>query len=37
MPAAEKQKVEQKVQQMIKQQLQNSGDKQTGMITDISA
>jgi hypothetical protein len=37
MPPAEKQKVEQQVQQMIKQQMQNGGDKQTGMITDISA
>lgn len=37
MPPAEKQKVEQQVQQMIKQQVQSGGDKQTGMITDISA
>ena len=37
MPPAEKQKVEQQVQQMIKQQIQNGGDQQTGMITDISA
>jgi hypothetical protein len=37
MPPAEQQKVEQKVQQMIKDQVQNGGGKQTGMITDISA
>ena len=37
MPPAEQQKVEQKIQQMIKDQVQNGGGKQTGMITDISA
>jgi hypothetical protein len=37
MTPAQKQKVEQEVQQMIKQQVQNSSDKRSGMITDISA
>ena len=37
MTPAQQQKVEQQIQQMIKQQAQDSGDKQTGVITDISA
>jgi len=37
MSPADQQKGEEKVQWMIKQQVQNSGDKRTGMITDISA
>jgi hypothetical protein len=37
MSPADQQKVEQKIQQMIKKQVQNSSDKQTGLIADISA
>lgn len=37
LPPAEQQKVEEKIQQMIKQQLDNNNDKRTGMITDKSA
>lgn len=37
MSPADQQKVEDKIQQMIKQQVQDSGSKQTGVITDISA
>jgi hypothetical protein len=37
MPPAEQQKVEAKIQQMIKQQLDDTNDKRTGMITDKSA
>jgi hypothetical protein len=36
MSPADQQKVEEKIQQMIKQQVQNSNDKRTGVITDIS-
>jgi hypothetical protein len=37
MTPAEQQKVMDKVREMIKQQMQGSSDKRTGMITDISA
>jgi hypothetical protein len=37
MSPADQQKVEQEVQQMIKQQVQNSSNKQTGVIADVSA
>jgi hypothetical protein len=37
MSPAEQQKVMDKIREMIKQQVQNSSDKRTGMITDISA
>ncbi len=37
MSPADQQKVEEKIQQMIKQQVQNSSDKRAGMITDVSA
>jgi hypothetical protein len=37
MSPADQQKVEQQIQQMIKQQAQDNGDKQSGLITDISA
>jgi hypothetical protein len=36
MSPAEQQKVEAKIQQMIKQQAQQSGEKRAGLITDIS-
>jgi hypothetical protein len=36
MTPAEQQKVEDKIQQMIKQQAEQSNDKRTGLITDIS-
>ncbi len=36
MTPAEQQKVEDKIRQMIKQQAQESNDKRTGLITDIS-
>jgi hypothetical protein len=36
MSPADQQKVEAKIQQMIKQQAQESGEKRTGLITDIS-
>jgi hypothetical protein len=37
MSPADQQRVEQKIQQMIKQQVQDSSNKQTGVIADISA
>ena len=37
MSPADQQKVLDKIREMLKQQLQNSSDKRTGMITDISA
>ena len=37
MSPADQQKVEQEVQQMIKQQVQNSSNKQTGVIADVYA
>jgi hypothetical protein len=37
MSPAEQQKVVDKIREMVKQQVQNSSDKRTGMITDISA
>jgi hypothetical protein len=37
MTPADQQKVDQKIQQMIKQQVQDSSSKQTGVITDVSA
>ncbi len=36
MTPAEQQKVEDKIRQMIKQQAEQSNDKRTGLITDIS-
>jgi hypothetical protein len=36
MSPADQQKVDQKIQQMIKQQVQDSSSKQTGVITDVS-
>jgi hypothetical protein len=36
MPPAEQQKIEDKIRQMIKQQAEQSNDKRTGLITDIS-
>jgi hypothetical protein len=36
MTPAEQQKVEAKIQQMVKQQAQDSGEKRAGLITDIS-
>jgi hypothetical protein len=36
MTPADQQKVDQKIQQMIKQQVQDSSSKQTGVITDVS-
>ncbi len=37
MSPAEQQKVMDKIRELVKQQVQNSSDKRTGMITDISA
>jgi hypothetical protein len=37
MTPAEQQKVLDKIRELVKQQVQNSSDKRTGMITDISA
>jgi hypothetical protein len=37
MSPAEQQKVMDKIRELIKQQVQNSSDKRTGLITDISA
>jgi hypothetical protein len=37
MSPADQQKVLDKIREMVKQQVQNSSDKRTGMITDISA
>jgi hypothetical protein len=37
MSPAEQQKVLDKIRELVKQQVQNSSDKRTGMITDISA
>lgn len=37
LPPAEQQKVEEKIQQMIKQQLDKTNDTRTGMITDKTA
>jgi hypothetical protein len=36
MTPAEQQKVEAKIQQMVKQQAQESGEKRAGLITDLS-
>jgi hypothetical protein len=36
MSPADQQKVDQKIQQMIKQQVQDSSSKQTGVIADVS-
>jgi hypothetical protein len=37
MSPADQQKIEDKIREMVKQQVQNSSDKRTGMITDKSA
>ncbi|WP_213770101.1 hypothetical protein [Bradyrhizobium sp. dw_78] len=36
MSPADQQKVEEKIQQMVKQQVQDSSDKRSGLITDVS-